>query len=240
MADALNGEIQSMQLIITAPDGQYNGELFDFGDNHHLVYFPDWEGCKTDYAVRKAEQLAMALSGKVLLTDIYGLNNQPKNYGIHADPFIRQTLSNPLALREKMAALAPVYAECLGTTQEQLSYAGVCFGGSIAFETGRSEARAKKVISIHGTPSSSSPLQQANSTQFLLIQGTNDPHIPMQEVNRFADEMATVGNDWQVSLLGNAQHSFTKEEIGTGGYGSRFDSKANQRAFRYTQAFIEA
>lgn len=228
-----------MKIIIDGPDGQYNGKLFDFGSQHHLVFFPDWEGCKADYAVRKAEQLAISLSGKVILTDIYGLNNQPRSYGIQADPFIRQTLGNPQELRHKMAALAPIYAEILGSSVEQLSYAGVCFGGSIAFETGRSEAQAKKVISIHGTPSSPAPLQKANTTQFLLIQGANDPHIPMQEVNNFVDEMAKIGNDWQVSLLGNTQHSFTKEEVGSGGYGSRFDRKSNNRAFGYTQAFIE-
>jgi dienelactone hydrolase len=233
-------DISGTAVDYTAGDALHDGTLYRAGDAQHVIFLPDWEGCCSAYAHRKAQWLAKQLQGTVLLTDLYGKGAKPPDYAGHADRFIEQSLGNPPQLRQRLAQLATAASGVLDAPLERISAVGVCFGGSLAFELGRAELGLAAVVSIHGTPSSSHPLSQSrHPTPFLLIHGAVDPLISMQSVNAFAQEMTSAGTDWQMLMLGNALHSFTKEEIGHHGFSSRYDPVANQRALAYTAAFIE-
>lgn len=216
------------------------GTIFDYGTNHHILYFPDWAGCTTGYAKRKAAWLAKRLNGKVLLTDLYGAGRQPRNYTRQVETFIYSTLADTKVLRQELTQFAEAGAALMGTKLSELSAVGVCFGGSLAFELGRAACGLRSSVSIHGTPSSYQPLQRFNDkTRFLMIHGGSDPHIPMNRIDEYSREMTASHIDWRLLVLGNAVHSFTVEEIGNVGHSSRFDAKANTRAFEYSAKFIE-
>jgi dienelactone hydrolase len=227
-----------MKQILAYNDQRFDSTLYDYGDQAHVVFFPDWEGCHTDYANRKAKQLAKDLKGKVLLTDIYGAGKQPKTYVGRADAFIHKTLTNPIELRKLLSGLFPIFKEVLGAESKKVAFVGICFGGSIAFEAGRADIGVDVSVSIHGTPSSPEPLENSVGTRFLLIQGSSDPHIPLSSVGQFINEMDNANCCWQMLMLGGVQHSFTKEEIGYGGYGSRFNQYANDQSFQSACNFI--
>lgn len=219
-------------------DWHFDSFIYDFGNDAHVVFFPDWEGCHTEYAHRKAKQLAKEMNGKVLVTDIYGSDQQPVTYVGKAEAFIRKTLSAPQDLRRLLSGLLPIYREILGAEDRKVSFVGVCFGGSIAFEAGRADIGVDAAISIHGDPTSFRPIENAVNTRFLLVQGSCDPHIPLNSAITFISEMDSANCVWQMRLLGRAQHSFTKEEIGYGGYGSRFSQYANDQSLQAAISFI--
>ncbi|ENM5874416.1 dienelactone hydrolase family protein [Vibrio mimicus] len=221
-------------------NGQYfDSTLYDSGNQAYIVFFPDWEGCHTEYAHRKAKQLAQDTNGKVLLTDLYGAGKQPETYIGKAEAFIRKTLSEPNELRSLLSGLLPIFREILNAGENKIAFIGLCFGGSIAFESGRADIGIDVAISIHGTPTSRLPLEQTVRTRFLLIQGSNDPHIPLNTVGQFINEMDTANCCWQMLMLGGVQHSFTKEEIGYGRFGSRFNQYANDQSFQAAAHFIK-
>ncbi|WDE11563.1 dienelactone hydrolase family protein [Thalassomonas haliotis] len=218
----------------------FDGIIFDAGTKHHILYFPDWAGCTTGYAKRKAAWLAKRLKSKVLLTDLYGAGRQPHNYTHQVESFIHSTLADTKALRQELTKFAEVCASLMGTQLNGLSAVGVCFGGSLAFELGRAACGLRSSVSIHGTPSSYQPLRCFDDeTRFLMVHGGSDPHIPMSRINEYSREMTASKIDWRLLVLGNAVHSFTVEEIGSLGHSSRFDAKANSRAFEYSARFIE-
>jgi dienelactone hydrolase len=221
-------------------DTLHDGTLYSAGDEQHVIFLPDWEGCCSAYAHRKAQWLARQLQGTVLLTDLYGKHAKPPDYTGHADRFIERSLGDPTRLRAALALFAAATSGVLATTLHRMSVVGVCFGGSLAFELGRAELGLAAVVSIHGTPSSLRPINHSRQkTRYLMIHGGADPLIPPQSVNAFAQEMSAAKVDWQLLMLGHARHSFTKEEIGEHGFASRFDPAANRRALAHTVAFIE-
>ncbi|WP_136487068.1 dienelactone hydrolase family protein [Vibrio sp. H11] len=227
-----------MKQTLVHKDQHFDSFIYDFGDEAHVVFFPDWEGCHTEYAHRKAKQLAKNVNGKVLLTDIYGSGHQPKTYVGKAEAFIRKTLTEPQELRRLLAGLFPVFRDALGAEGKKISFVGVCFGGSIVFEAGRADIGVDAAVSIHGTPTSFLPLEKTVNTRFLLVQGSRDPHIPLNAVSEFMHEMDFANCCWQMLMLGGVQHSFTKEEIGYGGYGSRFNQYANDQSLHAATSFI--
>jgi len=227
-----------MKQILVYKDKHFDSTLYNYGEEAHIVFFPDWEGCHTEYAHRKAKQLAEDVKGKVLLTDIYGSGKQPETYVGRAEAFIRKTLSEPHELRALLSGLLPIFREVLDAEDKKIAFTGVCFGGSIAFEAGRADIGVDAVVSIHGTPTSLQPIEHAVNTRFLLLQGSNDPHIPLNAVREFMREMDSANCCWQMLMLGGVQHSFTKEEIGYGGYGSRFNQYANDQSLQAMVTFI--
>ncbi len=231
---------QQKDIIFSVNNKIYNGTIYDYGDNSSTVFFPDWQGCNTDYAKRKAEQIAINTKGKVLLTDLYGSKKKPSEYTGFAEKFISKTLINTRDLRELLHKLSDIYCNLLKCDIKSLSSVGLCFGGSISFELGRSCTGIKNAISIHGMPSSINFIQEYTNTNFILITGGSDPHITETNIKEFKKEMDNTGINWQVLTLGHVKHSFTFDEIGHGWQGSAFNKEANDKAINYaTTAILE-
>lgn len=229
---------QEKEITFNIGSDLYDGLLINAGDHGGVVLYPDWEGCKTNYAVRKAIALAKKLQCKVLVTDVYGKDRQPKRFSGDADVFMQNTLADNARLRALLTNAATAYANILELPPEQIHVIGTCFGGTLAFEYGRSGTPVASVTCIHGDPASRKPLQQSVDTRFLLIHGAADPLIGGDSLNAFFTEMASTETDWQAILLGNTKHSFTKEEVGSHNQSLRFDKTSNNRAFDYFAAIF--
>src|SRR5947208_3049898 len=87
------------------------------------------------------------------------------------------------------------------TTPDFLS-AGVapaCFGGTAALALARSGADLAARVSRHGSLATSKPAEPgAVTAKVLVCHGAADPHVPMNDVTAFTDEMTAAGADWQV------------------------------------------
>lgn len=224
---------QEKEITFNIGSDLYDGLLIDAGENGGVVLYPDWEGGKTNYAHRKAIALAKKLQCKVLVTDMYGKDRQPKRFSGDADVAMATLLADTDALRRLLASAATAYANILELPMAQIHVVGTCFGGTLAFEYGRSGAPVASVTCIHGDPASRKPATRFIDTRFLLIHGAADPLVGPEQINAFFGEMASTETDWQAVLLGNTKHGFTKEEVGNMNQSMRFDKTSSNRAFDY-------
>jgi dienelactone hydrolase len=89
---------------------------------------------------------------------------------------------------------------------------GYCFGGLTVLELARSGADLAGVVSVHGTLSTPNPAQPGRiRAKVLACSGGLDPHVPMNQVTAFVEEMNASGADWQMAIYGGAKHGFAHE-----------------------------
>jgi dienelactone hydrolase len=75
-----------------------------------------------------------------------------------------------------------------------------CFGGMAALALARSGADLAGVVSIHGSLTTTKPAEPgAVTAKILVCHGAADPHVPMDDVAAFTDEMNQADADWQLT-----------------------------------------
>lgn len=116
---------------------------------------------------------------------------------------------------------------------------GYCFGGLVALELARSGLEAGGVVSVHGTLATTQPVEAgAIRAPLVVCQGGADPHCSLQDALVFANEMKTVGANWEMVIYGNAMHGFTHEDAAGQMPGVRYDADADARSFAAIRAFL--
>ena len=116
---------------------------------------------------------------------------------------------------------------------------GFCFGGMAALALARSGADLAGVVSIHGTLTTSTPATPGSvAARVLVCHGACDPHVPMDTVVAFTDEMNRAEADWQMDIYGRAVHGFTHRDAVPGASGVAYDPLADERSFNATRTFL--
>lgn len=122
----------------------------------------------------------------------------------------------------------------------RLAVVGYCFGGLISLELARSGLDARAIVSVHGTLTTTQPVESGAITAAILVcQGGSDPHCPISAVTTFANEMNTAGVDWQMEIYGTAEHGFTHEDATGQMPGVRYDADADARSFAAICTFLQ-
>jgi dienelactone hydrolase len=74
----------------------------------------------------------------------------------------------------------------------------------------------------------------------LVCHGASDPHVPLADVSRFAEEMTEAGADWQLIMYGGALHGFTHRHAIPGATtGVAYDGTADRRSFAAVKTFLD-
>jgi dienelactone hydrolase len=122
----------------------------------------------------------------------------------------------------------------------RLAAVGFCFGGLAVLTLARSGADLAGVVSIHGSLATPRPAQPAAvRARVLACHGALDPHVPMADVARFAEEMDHAQADWQLIMYGGAMHGFTHSRAVPGAMpGVAYDERADQRSFLAARTFL--
>jgi dienelactone hydrolase len=96
------------------------------------------------------------------------------------------------------------------------------------------------VASIHGSLATSRRAEPGSvQARLLVCHGALDPHVPLDHVTAFADEMNHAGADWQLIMYGGARHGFTHSGAAPGAIpGVAYDPLADARSFAATRAFL--
>lgn len=184
------------------------------------------------HARTQARRLA-ALGHTVLACDMYG-------DGVAGDR--ERVLATIAALRSDPALLqqrAHAGLELLATrTDGTAAVVGYCFGGMVALELARSGMRLAAAASVHGSLATARPARPGAITcPVLACHGALDPHVPTTDAQGFAAEMAAAGADWQLLILGRAQHGFT-HPAPAAGPGVAYDADADARSFAALAALL--
>ena len=117
---------------------------------------------------------------------------------------------------------------------------GFCFGGLTVLTLARSGAALAGVVSMHGSLATVKPAEPGTVTaRVLACHGALDPHVPLADVTRFAEEMDHARADWQLIMYGGAMHGFTHEHAVPGAIpGVAYDAATDQRSFLAARTFL--
>jgi dienelactone hydrolase len=143
-----------------------------------------------------------------------------------------------LLVRRGRAGLAAL-AAC-PDTDGRFAAVGFCFGGLAVLALARAGERLAGVASIHGSLATGRRADPGSVRGSVLVcPGALDPHVPLDHVTAFADEMNDAGADWQLIMYGGALHGFTHEGAAPGAIpGVAYDPRADARSFGATREFL--
>lgn len=210
-------------------DQQYEGYYVSPAKDAPLILLiHDWDGL-TDYEVKRAEMLA-AMGYAVFAADLFGKGVRPTEMQDK-----RQHTGELYKDRVKMRALlngALATAQAQGGNVANAVTMGYCFGGAAVLEFARSGADMKGFVTFHGglqTPEGQDYSQAKG--QFLILHGSADSAIPMEQFAALASELEAQGISHEMITYSGAPHAFTV--YGGNNYRKDADEKSWQRFSEY-------
>ena len=150
-------------------------------------------------------------------------------------------LAEPQRLRERTAAGLDALRAEGGLPAGRTAAIGYCFGGTAVLELARSGSDVTAVASFHGLLTTRAPAHPgAIRAKIAAFTGALDPLVPAADVAAFQTEMAAAGADWQLSVYGNAWHSFTNKGVeGSPDTRMRYDPVADRLSWGAALAFLD-
>lgn len=189
-----------------------------------------------DHAKGQARRYA-ALGYAVLAGDMFGGGVGGNRERVMA--CLLELRDDPELLARRGQAGLTALAAC-PEVDGRLAAVGFCFGGLAVLTLARSGAGLMGVVSMHGSLATARPAEpDAVSAKVLVCHGALDPHVPMTDVTRFAEEMDHARADWQLIMYGGAMHGFTHAHAVPGAMpGVAYNALADQRSFAAARAFL--
>jgi dienelactone hydrolase len=196
-----------------------------------ILLIHDWDGL-TDYEIKRTHMLA-ELGYAVFAMDLFGAGVRPTEVKDK-----RQHTGELYKDRDKMRALMTGALETARERGADVGNAvamGYCFGGAAVLEWARSGADLKGFATFHG--GLKTPEGQDYSIapgKILIMHGTADSAIPMDQFAGLANELEAAGIDHEMVTYGGAKHAFTV--FG----GSRYQEAADMKSWnRFTEFLAE-
>jgi dienelactone hydrolase len=186
------------------------------------------------------EQLA-ALGYLAIATDMYGPQVQegPKAaahlaYRDFLDEGMPNVRTRSLAWYEAVRAHPDVDAA-------RIAAIGYCFGGHCVLELARAGADLQAVVSYHGTLETHAPAEPGVPTcEVVAYCGARDPFAPLGTVDALRDELAAAGARYQITVFGEAAHSFTDPDAASMGVeGIAYNEMAHRVSWAGTRTLLE-
>lgn len=196
-----------------------------------------WRG-RSEFENDKAVKLAeLGYVGFAL--DVYGkgvLGSSPEENSALMQPLLddRAGLQSRLKLAvEQVRAQEPV-------DRSRVAAIGFCFGGLCVLDLARCGTDLRGVISFHGL--FSAPGNTAGNrvtAKVLALHGWDDPMATPDHVLALAEELTSMGADWQIHGYGRTVHAFTNPAANDRANGLQYDASADHRSWTSMTAFLE-
>jgi dienelactone hydrolase len=116
---------------------------------------------------------------------------------------------------------------------------GFCFGGLCVLDLARTGADIGGVASFHGLfgrPGNTDGNRIA--AKVLVLHGWDDPMAPPDQVLGLAEELTSMGADWQIHAYGNTMHAFTNAGANDPEFGTVYSADADHRSWQSLQLFL--
>jgi dienelactone hydrolase len=207
------------------------------GKRPGVLLVHEWTGLG-NYIRKRAEQLAR-LGYVAFAADIYGKGVRPKAPE-EAGKVAGKYRSDRTLLRARAQAGLNELRRQPFVDPARVAAIGYCFGGTTVLELARSGADLRGVVSFHGGLDTPNPAEGNNiKAMVLVLHGVDDPHVPLQQVAAFQQEMRTGAVDWQMVSYGGAVHSFTNPDSGSDpSTGAAYNEKADRRSWEAMKTFF--
>jgi dienelactone hydrolase len=157
----------------------------------------------------KIEKLA-ALGYLAIATDMYGpeAQNGPQEAAHEAYTyFLDEGMVN---VRTRSLAWFDAVRAHPEVDPARIAAIGYCFGGHCVLELARGGADLRAVVSFHGTLKTHAPAEKgAVMCEVAAYCGAQDFVAPLADVDALRDEMTAAEASYQITVFGDAAHSFT-------------------------------
>ncbi|HLL88935.1 MAG TPA: dienelactone hydrolase family protein, partial [Tepidisphaeraceae bacterium] len=205
------------------------------GKRPGVLVFPEWWGL-TDYPVTRAKQLA-ELGYVALAVDMYGdgkTTTDPKQAGEWAG-----AVKQGAGLRTRAQAALEQLRKMGNVDGSRVAAIGYCFGGSTALELARSGADVRGVVALHaGLDFATAPAEQIPA-RVLLLTGSADPMVPLEQVKAFMDQLDAAGVTHEVTVYSGAKHAFSNPNADSYGLPPvGYNKTADARSFDAMRTFL--
>jgi dienelactone hydrolase len=186
---------------------------------------------------RERARMLAELGCVAFALDLYGAVDLPLD---EARTRLNALRSDRAELRRRMRAAWNELKAHRHVDVERTAAIGFCFGGMAVLELARDGAELGFVAAFH--PGLDLAPQDAGRVRCKVLAciGDRDPIVGPEHREALAREMRGAGVDWQLLLLGGAQHSFTNPDIDALGFpGFAYDAQADRRAWSALRALLE-
>ncbi len=236
MAD-LHKEMIAYNQVSTPLEGYLVYQEGQTGKRPGVLIVHDWMGLG-DFYKSIADKLA-DMGYVAFAVDIYGKGLRPKD-SKEAGAFAGKYKNNRALLRDRVKAGLNQLLANPHVDPSRVAAIGYCFGGTTVLELARSGADIAGVVSFHGGLDTPDKSDGRNiKAKVLALHGADDPHVPMEHVIAFMDEMRASKVDWQLVIYGNAVHAFTLPAAGTdNAKGVAYNEKADKRSWEAMKLFF--
>jgi dienelactone hydrolase len=193
------------------------------------------------HQVRDTVEKLAALGYLAIATDMYGAEIQAGSQeDIHAE-YTNFFGDNQHNVRPRALAWFEAVAAHPEVDPKRIAAIGYCFGGHCVLELARAGADVQLVVSYHGTLSTHARAEPGvPKCEIAAYCGAHDPFAPLDEVEALRRELAEAGARYQVTIFGEAAHSFTDPDAANMGMeGIRYDRMAHRISWAGTLALLE-
>jgi dienelactone hydrolase len=228
--------IQTEEVIYAGGDAELKGFLAwdedGAGPAPGVLIVHEWWGC-TDYVKQRAVQLA-ELGYTAMAVDMYG-EGQTVDTPDNAGQLMNTLLSDMAVVRARVAAAHEVLRHHSSCDGSNIAAIGYCMGGGIVLHAARYGENLAAVASFHGSIGlgvAAAGEGVAINGRVAVYHGEDDPFVPAEDISALADEMASIGADYQFVSLPGAVHAFTNPQATENGEKFGIPLKYNERADR--------
>ena len=195
-----------------------------------------WGG-RSDFEDGKADDLAR-LGYAAMALDLYGKGvrgNGPETNAALMQPF----LDDRAMLQQRLlASLATLRAQD-EVDAARVAAIGFCFGGLCVLDIARTGEDLAGVVSFHGLfGAPGNTTGNSIKARVLALHGWNDPMATPDTVDALAEELTSMGADWQLHAYGNTMHAFTNPAANDPGMGTVYDAAADRRSWLSMTNFL--
>lgn len=176
------------------------------GKRPGILVVHEWWGCN-DYVRMRARKLA-ELGYIAMAVDMYGDGKLAEN------PQEAQELSGEIykdmqVLKNRMEAAEEKLKTYSQTDNNSIAAIGYCFGGSVVLNAAKLGMDFKGVVSFHGGLAGVKPDKNLLKAKILACHGEADKFVSREEVNKFRNELDSVGAKYTFKIYPGATHAFT-------------------------------
>ena len=195
-----------------------------------------WGG-RSDFENNKAIELAkLGYAGFAL--DLYGkgvLGSGPEENSVLMQPF----LDDRPMLQQRLLLSLQTMREQPEVDPSSTAAIGFCFGGLCVLDIARTGEDLDGVVSLHGLFSSpGNTTANTIKAKILALHGWDDPMAPPDAVVALAEELTSMGADWQLHGFGNTMHAFTNPQANDPDFGTVYSDSADRRSRVALQNFL--
>jgi dienelactone hydrolase len=207
------------------------------GDSKPAVLVSHAWGGRGEHEDHRAEQLAeLGYVGFAL--DLYGKGVRGGSREENA-ALMQPLLDDRAELQHRMTLALETCRKQKEVDAARVAAMGFCFGGLCVLDLARTGADLRGVASFHGLfgrPGNTDA--NSISASVLVLHGWDDPMATPDQVLGLAEELTSMGADWQIHAYGNTMHAFTNQAADDPDFGTVYDARADRRSWQSLQLFL--